>query len=195
MDLKRLSVRLKDKLEQHLLDLLQNAKLLEKLHLQVRSDQPLEGLHDILSASARTLTGFGLKVLIYVLNEDETYGDEFAQPFEALWEGLEALAGHAMLEVLMFEIQIVSDYHETEVAIGFFIENVEKVLAKPGWSALRQVKFNVPVAPCLVKEKAEFLSLQYLFGGYLSYPSKLEYVAFTFSGYNVKCCNAQYHLH
>ena len=154
---------------------MQNAKLLEKLHLEVRCGQLLKRLHDILSASTRTLKGFGLKLLLYV---HETYGDEFAQRFEPLWKGLEALAGHDMLEDLSFEIEMAHD--KTEVAIGSLIENVEKVLAKPGWSALRQVTFKVPVA-----EKAKLVSLQYIYGGYLSHPSKLESVAFNFSGYVV----------
>ena len=180
MNLKRLFVSLDDK--QHLLTLLHNARLLEKLHLEVRCvlGSSFEGLHDILSASTRTLKFLCLEVLIY-----ETYINEVSKPFEELCEGLEALAGHDMLEDLSFEIELTHD--ETEVAIGILIENVEKVLAKPGWSALRQVTFKIPVA-----EKADFVSLQYIYGGYLSHPSKLESVAFNFSGYVVNCqcdCN------
>ena len=54
MDLRRLSTYLRD--EQNTRYLLQNSKLLEKLHLStVECDQKLNRLHDIFSASAGTL--------------------------------------------------------------------------------------------------------------------------------------------
>ena len=46
-----------------------------------------------------------------------------------------------MLEAISFKIKISADYDETVCAIGSLIQNVEKLLAQPGWSAsaLRQV--------------------------------------------------------
>ena len=44
--------------------LLQNAKLLERLHLTVECEETLEGLHEVLSASARTLKVLGFSAFI-----------------------------------------------------------------------------------------------------------------------------------
>ena len=57
------------------------------------------------------------------------------------WRGLEALS---------FEINV--DGHETEKIRGSIIQIVEKVLVKPGWTALRQVSFKISIACCLVSK-------------------------------------------
>jgi hypothetical protein len=182
VDLRRLSTGTSLEDKGNLLRLLQNAKSLEKLHLYVGWDQSLEGLHDILSTSASTLQTLGFTALTGTF---ETYGDDFPQSLEGVCEGLETLAGHnSMLEALSFDI-VTAHHDETEEAIGSLIQNVEKVLAKPGWSALRQVSFKVAI----VTESAELCEtlLQSLPDRYLSHPSKLESVAFNFSAYVVKC--------
>ena len=179
MNLRRLSSCLEDK--RNLLYLLQNAKLLEELYITVECGQNLEGLHDVLSASARTLKVLGFTTLIY-----ETYYNSFPQPLEGVCEGLEVLAGHDMLETLSFEIEVFADYEETVDSIGSLIQNVEKVLAKPGWSALRQIFFKVPITGCL--KRAELSeALQSLPDKYLSHLSKLDSIDFNFSASVVKC--------
>jgi len=98
------------------------------------------------------------------------------------------MAGHNMLEALSFEVRVDGD--ETEDSIGSIIQNVEKVLVKPGWSSLRQVSFTFLIACCTVlKEESAKLSeaLQSLPDKYLSHLSKLESVAFKSSSYVVKC--------
>ena len=183
MDLRRLSIFFEDK--RNIRYFLQNAMLLERLQLSsVEYDQShgFEGLHDILSASAATI-----KVLDLTLSLYEDYDDgSINLPFERLCEELEAMAGHNMLEALTLEVEIRRD--ETPDNIGFMIQNVEKVLVKPGWSALRQVSFKVPVACCLVRDEnlsEKLLSL--LPDKYLNHISKLQSVAFSFSSYVVKC--------
>jgi hypothetical protein len=97
MDLKRLSISstcFED--ERNIRYLLQNAKLLEELHLSVGHGRSLVGLHDILPPSARTLKVLGLKVYLY---DDQLY-------LAGICEELEAMAGDNMLEVLSFEIFI-----------------------------------------------------------------------------------------
>ena len=171
MDLRRLSACLED--EWNLRYLLQNAKLLERLSLSVRRDRSLVGLHDILSPIARTLKVLDLTVSLSL---------------PGLCEELEALAGHNMLEALSLEVEV--DGNETEDFIGSIIQNVEKVLVRPGWPALSQVSIKVSIACCLVsKEDSAKLSeaLQSLPDKYLSHLSKLESVAFNYSAYVIKC--------
>ena len=156
--------------------LLQNAKLLEKLHLSVGFGQSLVRLHDILSLSARSLKVLDLTVTLndYSINP----------PLAGLCEELEAMAGRNMLEVLSFEVQIDND--EDEEFIGLAIQKVEKILVKPGWSALRQVSIKVSTAYCpvfTVDVTKLFESLQSLPDRYLSHLLKLESVAFNYLAY------------
>jgi len=59
---------------------------------------------------------------------------------------------------------------------------VEKVLVKPGWSALRQVSFKVLIPGWPAESSAELSEmLQSLPDKYLSHLSKLESVAFNYS--------------
>ena len=165
MDLRRLSICLED--ERNIRYLLQNAKLLERLHLSVDSGQSLVGL---LSPGARTLKVLGLTIFLYIKRRSVFLG--------GLCEELEAMAGDNMLEALSLDVSV--DDRETEDFIGSIIENVGKVLVNPGWSALRQVSFNVSIidwgdGPKLSK------SLQSLPDKYLSHLSKLESVAFNYS--------------
>ena len=129
MDLRRLSIALgwcED--EQNIRYLLQNAKLLEKLHLSVGHDLRLVGL---LSLGAHTIKVLDLTVLIY----------DSVPLLEGLCEGLEAMAGHNMLEALSFEIRLPGDFYMDPDFMGSTFQTVENVLFKPGWSALRQVFF------------------------------------------------------
>ena len=75
------------------------------------------GLHDILSPTARTLKVLGLKVVLF--------HDLPSLPTAGLYEELEAMAGHNMLETLSFEVQV--DDRETDVFIGPLFQNLEKV--------------------------------------------------------------------
>ena len=159
--------------------LMQNAKLLDKLHLEVYSQESLVGL---LSPGARTLKILDLKVLIV-----EAYEEYFYHLFEGICEELEALTGNNLLEALSFEIVVGVDCDEAEDGIGSMIQNVEKVLVKPGWSTLRQVSFKVPVVHCLVDDSAVLSeALQSLPDKYVSHLSKLESVVFNFSSYVVE---------
>ena len=174
MDLRRLSISSAwhgdGSEDQNIQFLLQNAKLLEKLHLSVELGWSLVGLRDILSPSARTLKVLDLKISLD--------GDSVRR----LCEELEAMAGRNILEVLSFEFQI--DGHETEDFIGSTIQNVEKVLIKPGWSALRQVSLKISFAYSLIsKEVVAKLSqaLQSLPDKYLNHLTKLESVTFNYS--------------
>ena len=181
IDLRRLSISFNhvgD--EQNIRYLLQNAKSLEELHLSVGLGRSLVELHDILSPSARTLKALDLTVSLY--------DDSLPLPLAGICEELEAMAGHNILEVLSLEVHI--DGHETEDSIGLAIQTVESVLLKPGWSALRQVSFQVSIACCLVsKEDIAKLSqaLQSLPDKYLSHLPRLESVAFNYSACAVKC--------
>ena len=185
MDLRKLSIyftRSED--ERNLLYLLLNAKSLEKLHLSVDLGQSLVGLHGILSPRARTLKVLKFTVPLY----DQSPDSPLPLPLSGLCDELEAMAGHNILEALSFKIDV--DGYETEKLIGSIIQNVEKVLLKPGWSDLRQVSFKISIACCLVsREESAKLSeeLQSLPGKYLSHLSKLESVAFNFSASVVKC--------
>jgi hypothetical protein len=149
--------------------LLQNAKLLEELHLSVKFCRRFK-LHDILSPSARTLKVLDLTVPIY----DPSTSLQLA----GLCEELESIAGHNTLEALSLEVEVEGD--ESEVYVGSKIQNVEKVLVKPGWSALRQVSFKVSITRHWVTS-TNFEALQSLPDKYLSHLSKLESVAFNFS--------------
>ena len=167
MDLRRLWMQLED--EDNIRYLMQNAKLLEKLHLSValQAGQSLMGLHDIVSPIARTL-----KIL-----ELSVFTDS------ALCEGLEAMAGHyTMLEALSIEFILTA--HDTKRFIGYIIKKVERVLVKPEWSALtsplRRVSFKVTGSSRFMG--AKFLeALQSLFNKYLTRLSKLESVSFNYS--------------
>ena len=167
--------------ERNIRYLLQNAKLLEKLHLSVDVGRgSLVGLRDMLSPSASALKVLDFKVPLY----DESISLSLA----GIYEELEAMAGHNILEALSFEVNV--DGHETVDVIGSIIHNVEKVLVKPGWSALRQVSIKVSIACCLVSRKdsaALAEELQSLPNIYLSHLSKLESVTFNFSAFVVKC--------
>ena len=178
MDLRRLSICLED--EQNIRYLLENAKLLERLHLSVEIYWNLEGLHDILSPIARTLKVLELTVPLC--------DDAFFLPLAGLCEELEAMAGHNMLEALSFEVEVGG--YETEHFIGSIIQNVEKVLVKPGWSALRQVSFKVSMPCCAVsKERRVKLTeaLQSLPDKYLSRLSKHDSVLLDYSVYVNEC--------
>ena len=151
--------------------ILQNTRLLEKLHLRIGSDRSLVELHEILSPSARTLKVLDLTVFLY------GGGSVF---LGGICEELEALAGQNMLEALSLRV-IADSYYETADFIGSTIQKVEGVLVKPGWSALRKVSFKLEVG-CVSSERAKFSeSLQSLPDKYLSHLSKLDSVAFNYS--------------
>ena len=188
MDLRQLCICLGDK--QNIRYLLQNAKLLEKLHLSLVSpNQSFEGLHDILSASACTLKVFDLSLSLY---------PGINLRLEGFCEALETMAGRNMLEALSLEVNVYR--YMTADAIGSFIQSVEKILIKPGWPALRKVSFKVPVAYCVEDEDSPGLAednpelaeelareLQFLLPDtYLSHLSKLESVALNVSSYAFK---------
>jgi len=164
MDLRRLSIDLED--ERNIRYILQNAKLLEKLHLSVNRGQSFVGLHDILSPIARTLKVLDLTLL-------------FLLPLAGLCEELEAMAGLNILEALSFEIHVGD--HEREDSIVSEVQRVEKVLVKPGWSALGQVFFKVIIA-CWWNSSELCKALVQSLPTYLSHLSKLEgSVAFNYS--------------
>jgi hypothetical protein len=94
------------------------------------------------------------------------------------------MAGHNMLEDLSFEFHVVGYYGRLGEAIGSMLQKVETVLVNPGWSALRQVSFEVIITNwgVLWKDHAHVLeTLQSLPDKYLSHLPKLESVAFNFS--------------
>ena len=174
MDLRRLSMsftRFED--ERNIRYLLQNAKLLEKLHLSVDIRRSLVGLLSP-TGIARTLKILDLKVFLY---------HHFsAPPLGGLCEELEAMAGHNILETLSFDVSV--DVRDTEDSIGSVIQNVEKVLVKPGWTALRQVSFKVSIAWYVVPREygVKFSEkLQSIPDKYLSHLSQLESVALNYS--------------
>ena len=164
MDLRRFSICLDQfEDEQIVRYILQNAKLLEKLHL----DLPWpDGILGLLSPRAHTLKVLDLTVSLY----------GSVPPLAMVCEELEAMAGHNMLEALSFEVY-VSVCH-TEDLIGPTIQKVENVLVKPGWSALRQVSFKFSIFGDDAKLEALLHSLP---DKYLSQLSKLESVAFSYS--------------
>jgi len=162
MDLRRLSICLED--ERNVRYLLQNAKFLEKLHLSV--GRSLVRLNDILSPIASTLKILDLALYL---------------PLAGVCEDLEAMAGHNILEALSFEVDVGG--YVTEDPIGSEVQRLEKVLVRPGWSALRQISVKVVFvcrddSPELKLYKA---LLQSLPDKYLSHLSKLESVAFNYS--------------
>jgi hypothetical protein len=176
VDLRRLSMSFTHpEDERNLRYLLQNAALLENLHLLVRRDWSLAGLHDILSPSARTLKVLHLKVWLY------GYSDHL--PLAGLCEELEAMAGRNTLEALSFEVHVGG--LETEDFIGSMIQKVEYVLVKPGWSALRQVSIKLSIG-CPWNRAMLYGALESLPDKYLSHLSRLESVAFNYSAYFLK---------
>jgi hypothetical protein len=195
MNLRRLSMSFtRSEDEQNIRYLLRNAKLLDDLHLSVGHYRNLVGLRDILSPIACTLKVLDLTVSL------QYYERSVPLPLAGICEELEAMAGHyTMLEALSFHVHV--DGNETADFIGSIIQKVEKVLVKPGWSALRQVSIKISIACCLVsREFGLKLSrrLQFLPDKYLSRLSKLEFVTFNYSTYAVKCpgrCyDRDYHL-
>jgi len=166
-DLRRLSICLEDK--RNIQYLLQNAKLLEELHLSVEYRQDLVGLHDIISTSARTLKVLDLTVSIY---------DSVTLPLAGLYKCLEAMAGRNVLEALSFELRV--DDFETEDSIGSAVQNVEKILVKPGWSVLRQASFKVSIDRWGDSTEL-YEALQSLPDKYLSHISKVETITFKYS--------------
>jgi hypothetical protein len=160
--------------------LLQNVKLLEKFHLTVEeAGWSFVELLDMLSLSARTLKILDLK-LSFLDNPP------VPQPLGGLCE---AMAGHNTLEALSLEVELFHESIETHDFIGSTFQDVEKVLVKPGWSALRQVSFKVSITFCNISraDRAKFLeALQSLPDNYLSHLPKLESVAFNFSAYDVR---------
>ena len=143
IDLSRLSIsssNVED--EQNIRYFLQNVKSLEELHLSVRdfwtlvgpNGESYMGLHDILSPSARTL-----KVLDLT---GDLYCDEVFLVPSGLCEELEAMAGHYnVLETLSYKVHLLGG-DTTENFIRSIILNMEEVLVKPGWSALKQASFE-----------------------------------------------------
>ena len=114
----------------HERDILQNAKLLEKLHLSVCLCRVLlEGLHDILSPCTHFII---LKTLIsqypYMKNPRISL---FRYRFQAFARNRKRWRG---LKTLSFEVNV--DGYERQNLIGSIIQIVEKVLVKPGWTAL-----------------------------------------------------------
>jgi hypothetical protein len=173
MDLTRLRISLQgSEDERNIRHLLQNAKLLENLHLSLNHGRSLVGL---LSPIAPTLKVLHLSVSLFHKMSSTFLG--------GLCEELEALVGHNKLEALSFGIFVLS--LETEDFIGCLLQKVEKVLVKSGWSALRDVSIEVTLAPFgnpNVGRRAKlFKALQSLPNGYLSHLSKLESVTFNYS--------------
>ena len=170
MDLRRLSISFfyyEDK--RNIQCLLEKAKLLERLSLSVDFEESLVG---VFSTSARTLKVLDLTVPIYQYH---------VPPLAGLCKELEAMAGHNTLEVLSFEVLVDSNYAVDSV--GSTIQEVENVLVKPGWSALRQISFKLKIVVC--GGRAELTELQSLPDKYLTRLSKLESVAFNYSAYPV----------
>ena len=167
-DLRRLSICLGD--ERNVQYLLQNAKLLERLHLSVGHRWSVLSLYDILLPISRTLKALDISVSIYNCSP---------LPLAGLCEGLEAMAGHYTLEAFSFELLV--DEYLAEDDIGSEVQRVEKVLVKPGWSVLRQVSFKVTIACWGSSAKLYKALVQSLPDKYLSQISKLESVDFDFS--------------
>ena len=170
MDLRRFTVSyLYRKDERILRYILQNAKLLENLHILVGPDRSLVGwLHNILSPSARTLKVLDLTIPLH---------GYIRLPLSGLCEELEAMAGHYMLEALSIDVHILN--HEPADLIGSKLQELEKVLVKPGWSALRRVSFDVTITCCFSTGSSEVL--RSLPDKYLSHLPKLKSIAFSYS--------------
>jgi len=178
-ELRRLSICLND--EENIRYLLQNAKLLEILHLSVENHQDLVGIHDILFTSAPTL-----KVIDMTISCDN-FG---LPPLAVLCEELEAMAGNNVLETLSFKIPLGGD--ETGDSVGSAVQNVAKILVNPGWSRLRQVSFKISIPCCRdiswVDSAELFEALQTLPDKYLSHPPKPKsFNTFNYSTYVAKC--------
>jgi len=177
MDLRRLSMSFTDfEDERNIRYLLQNAKLLEELHLSLYPDPSLlVRLHGILTPTAPTLKVLGLAVSLY--------DDSDFLTLAGLLRELEAISGHNTLEALSFEFEIFPN-REDASGWGSTIQNVEKVLVKPGWSELRQVSFKFSMT-CFQESEREKLTkmLQSLPDKYLSHHSKMESVGFNYSYY------------
>jgi hypothetical protein len=195
MDLRRLSMsftssmsRLQD--EENIRYILQNAKLIENLHLLVEPGNAFKivGLHVLLSPIASTLKVLDLSVPFY------DYNGSAILPLGGLCEELEAMAGHNVLEALSVHVEV--DGPEEEDLIGSIFRKVEKTLVESGWSALRRVSFKVSIIFCMVSRDdiswedsvKLFEALQSLPDKYLSHLPKLESVAFNFSAHLLKCC-------
>jgi hypothetical protein len=98
-------------------------------------------------------------------------------PLELCGE-LGSMAGNNILE--SFSLEILADDNGTGDFIGSMFQSVEQILVKPGWSALRQVSFNVTI-PSWRDDLSEVLPLlQSLPDKYLSHFPKLESVAFSY---------------
>ena len=154
--------------DQNVQYLLQNAKTLEKIHFSVQSGRSLMGLHDILSPIAPTLKTLSLSA-------------RTARPsLTGLCKELEAMAGHYTLEALSIIIYLEND--DTEDSIGSNIQNVERVLVRPGWSTLRHVSFHVSCWWLPYEAKLSMSeALQCLPDKYLIHLSKLDSVSFNYS--------------
>ena len=169
MDLRRVSISFTDfEDEQNIWYLLQNAKLLERLHLSVGVRKKIVGL---LSPSARTLKVLDLSVPLWDGFESVSLG--------GICEELEAIAGQNMLEVLSLDVIHILDPFYSADFIGSIFQNVENVLVKPGWSMLRQVSFKLSFSCWNRPEWGE--AIQSLPDKYLSHLSILETVDFNYS--------------
>ena len=194
MDLRRVSMRFSWIGDQgNIQYLLQNAKLLETLHLSVAIDQSLYELHAILSPIPHTL-----KVLDLTL---ELHYNFIPLRLAVFCKELEAMAGHTSLEALSFDVHAGPGGPEAEVLIGSIIQKVEKVLVKSGWSALRQVSFKFSIAcrketihseePIRVNLTKLPEALQFLSDKYPNL-SKLEFISTDSSPYYVVKCNFEF---
>ena len=170
MDLRRLKMSFDRSYdERNFRYLLQNAKLLEKLDLEVVHGESLVGL---LSPSARALKVLHLSVSL--MHGSVILG--------GICEELEALAGDNMLEALSFKVDVRVVFGDAVDFVGSIMQKVEKVLVKPGWSMLRQVSFKLSLADFRIDRLRELdEALQSLPDKYLSHLSKLESVAFNYS--------------
>ena len=142
--------------------------MLFRSDLSVSCAQSLVG---ILSLSPRNLKVLDLTVALH-------YGEG---ALEGFCEELEALAGHNTLKALFLTLHLCDNVDEIEYHIGPIMQDVENVLVKPGWSALKQVSFKVTMASWENRAAELYEALQSLPDEYLSHLSKLESVAFNFS--------------
>ena len=83
--------------------------------------------------------------------------------------------------LFFFDIHASSDAHEAEGFVGCIIQEVEKVLVRSGWSALRQVSFKFSMKFSMGREARETITklpevLQFLPDKYLNI-SNLEFDA------------------
>ena len=98
-----------------------------------------------------------------------------------------------MTGTTLFEIELCVDDDGIKCHGGIesLIQNIEKVLVKPGWSALRRVSFKVPMLCCSIVPQysaglSETLqSLLVLPDKYLSHFPKLKPIAFSLSSHIV----------